>query len=101
VILCWNVLEHLADPEAALARFARAIRPGELIGLAMPSLTSLKRSSHRIGLMWAFYRYVRRKPEAGKHDKGPLKTLLRFAIAPQTLERWGEQDGFKKHFIKS
>ena len=42
MVVCWDVLEHLKDPEAALVRFAAATKPGGLIVLKIPNLHSLK-----------------------------------------------------------
>ena len=40
LIYCSNVMEHLADPDASLARLARALTPGGVFILAVPPIQS-------------------------------------------------------------
>ena len=42
LIVCWDVLEHLPEPERALRSFARASKAGGVILLALPNVFSLK-----------------------------------------------------------
>jgi len=42
VAVCWNVLEHLDAPGAALANLYSALRPGGVLVLGMPNRQSLK-----------------------------------------------------------
>lgn len=55
-ILCYNVIEHLADPAAAFAEFSRLLRPGGALIFKTPALWSpvivfshlLPHSAHRL-----------------------------------------------------
>lgn len=39
-VVMWDVLEHVADPEAALAQTARLLRPGGILALNVPDVWS-------------------------------------------------------------
>ena len=41
-ITAWHVLEHVDDPDAAVARFARWLRPGGALLVGVPNLDSLQ-----------------------------------------------------------
>ena len=42
LIVCWDVLEHLPQPELALRRFARAVKTNGLVILKLPNVLSVK-----------------------------------------------------------
>src|SRR4029077_10901958 len=42
IIICWDVLEHWPHPERALRNFLYAVRPGGILILAAPVVSSLK-----------------------------------------------------------
>jgi 2-polyprenyl-3-methyl-5-hydroxy-6-metoxy-1,4-benzoquinol methylase len=97
-IICWDVLEHLSQPELALRRFAHAIKPGGLVILKLPNVLSLK------GLVTKFlphtfhvltYRYIYGKKNAGKNDTAPFKTYLRFRISAGAIRKKGAQLGLQ------
>jgi 2-polyprenyl-3-methyl-5-hydroxy-6-metoxy-1,4-benzoquinol methylase len=94
IIACWNVLEHLPEPEKALDRFASAIKKDGLIILGLPNLMSFK------GLLTKYlpyelhvwvYKYLRGVKDAGKDDTGPFKTFLKPAIAPNAVKQFAAQ----------
>jgi SAM-dependent methyltransferase len=68
MVVCFNVIEHLDRPEAAIAEMARALVPGGLMLLGFPERNSLKGLITRatpVGVHRAFYRWV-----VGKRDRG-------------------------------
>ncbi len=68
MIICFNVIEHLGDPESALRQMIGALDGGGLMLLGCPNRQSLKGLITRVTpfrLHGAFYRYV-----AGKKDRG-------------------------------
>ena len=88
VVVCWNVFEHLPHPERALAGFARTIRPGGLVILALPNALSVK------GLLTKFTpfrfhvwvtRYLVGRRLAGTEGNPPFPTFMRLSIAPERL----------------
>ncbi|NLE43614.1 MAG: class I SAM-dependent methyltransferase [Chloroflexi bacterium] len=40
VVTMWNVLEHLSDPQTALIKISRALRPGGILVFAVPNILS-------------------------------------------------------------
>jgi SAM-dependent methyltransferase len=96
VVSCWDVLEHLPDPEVALANLVTALRPGGLLVVKVPNLESVKGlltklTPHRFHL-W-FYRRVYGYDEAGVDDHGPFRTYLRRTVTERGLRRFARQAG--------
>jgi len=88
VIVCWSVLEHVPHPERALARFARATRPGGLIIIKVPNARSVKGlvtklTPYRFHI-W-FHRRILGREWAGKEDLGPFPTPMSFSMAPDSI----------------
>lgn len=87
-IVCWYVFEHLSQPLAALVRFARALRQGGVIVLALPNVLTPKGLFTKFTPFWfhvAFKRYVLGRTNAGRPGFGPYPTTIPFAIAPEHL----------------
>ena len=98
IIICWDVLEHLPQPELALRRFARAVKIDGLVILKLPNVLSVK------GLITKFlphlfhvlaYRYIYGDKNAGKNDTVPFKTYLRFSIAADAIKKMCARDGLR------
>ncbi len=53
LVTMWNVLEHLPDPQQALNRIGKALRPGGLLVFAIPSVESYDLKSFK--KYWAGY----------------------------------------------
>jgi 2-polyprenyl-3-methyl-5-hydroxy-6-metoxy-1,4-benzoquinol methylase len=95
IIFCWDVVEHLKHPEKALQNFVRTIRPGGLIILGAPLVTSLKGTITKYTPHWfhvAVYKYLLGAKTAGKPGYGPFPTYLRYSIAPSAIERFAKQN---------
>jgi 2-polyprenyl-3-methyl-5-hydroxy-6-metoxy-1,4-benzoquinol methylase len=101
-IICWDVLEHLSQPELALRQFAHAIKPGGLVILRLPNVLSLK------GLVTKFlpytfhvlaYRHFYGDKNAGKSDTAPFKTYLRFRISAEAIRKQGAQLGLQTAYF--
>lgn len=101
-VVCWDVLEHLPQPELALRQFARATKPGGLVILKVPNVLSLK------GLMTKFlphkvhvlcYRYFHGNKNAGKNDTAPFKTYLRFCISARAIRKQGALLGLQTAYF--
>jgi SAM-dependent methyltransferase len=89
-IVCWYVFEHLNYPDHALVRFARAIKPGGVIVLAVPNLMTPKGLITKYSPHWfhvAFRRYVLGRKHAGTPGHGPFPTTLPWTITPERLLR--------------
>lgn len=96
VIVCWDVLEHLPNPEAALERFVSAVRPGGLVVIKVPNVLSGKGLITKLSPHWfhvLVYKHVFGYPNPGVGDRPPFRTFLRLAIAPRALRRFAERQG--------
>jgi SAM-dependent methyltransferase len=95
-VVCWNVLEHLRHPEAAVSHLAAAIRPEGILVLACPNPYSFKGLGARLTPHWFhvwFYRAILGLKEAGSEDLGPFRTVMSFRIAPRPLCALAESCG--------
>jgi 2-polyprenyl-3-methyl-5-hydroxy-6-metoxy-1,4-benzoquinol methylase len=98
LVVCWEVLEHLPEPERALARLADAVAEGGALVLAVPNLLSVKGLVTRLTPHWfhvAFYRHVYRVPGAGEDDQAPFTTHLRASIREAGLRQFAAAHGLE------
>jgi SAM-dependent methyltransferase len=102
LVVCWEVLEHLAKPEAALRNMRRALKSDGLMILALPNLMSVKGlvtkfTPHAFHL-W-FYRRIYRSEKSGDDDGGPFPTFFRREISPKGIRRFAAANGLHvEHF---
>jgi len=115
VIVCWDVLEHLPNPEAALERFVQAVRPDGLVVIKVPNVLSGKGLITKLSPHWfhvLVYRYVFGYENPGVDDRPPFRTFLRLSIAPRGLRRFarahdmeiemcGTYEADKQQFVRS
>ncbi len=96
VIVCWDVLEHLPNPEQALERFVHAVRPGGLVVIKVPNVLSGKGLVTKLSPHWFHvfvYKHVFGYENPGVDDRPPFRTFLRLSIAPKALRRFAERRG--------
>lgn len=102
-IVCWDVLEHLPEPERALAGFARAVKGDGIIILAFPNPLSVKglvtKCTPHWFHVWA-YRHLFGFPDAGTDDSAPFRTYLRFSLAPGAIRRFAAQHGLSVAYLR-
>jgi SAM-dependent methyltransferase len=96
VVVCWDVLEHLPDPGAALDNLVRATRPGGMLVVKVPNVMSgkglvTKFTPHRFHI-W-IYRHVFGYTNPGVGDRPPFRTYLRWSIRPRALRRFSRRRG--------
>lgn len=94
VIVCWDVLEHLPRPEAALERFVDAVRPGGLVVIKVPNVLSGKGLITKLSPHWFHvfvYKHVFGYENPGVGDRPPFRTFLRMTVAPRGLRRFAER----------
>ena len=96
VVSCWDVLEHLPEPRAALANLTRAVRGGGLLVVKVPDVLSAKGlltklTPHRFHV-W-MYRRVYGYADAGIDDQGPFRTHMRWSITERGLRRFAREQG--------
>jgi SAM-dependent methyltransferase len=102
MIVSWDVLEHLATPNSALERFARAVRPGGLVVIAAPHVHSLKGVVARYTPFWFHvfvYRYLMALKWAGRSVRGPYPTYLRPEIAPGRIAKFAAARGLEVDYM--
>ncbi len=98
LIIAWDVLEHLSEPEAALARFADILEPGGRLLVVGPQRYTLKGLITRASphpLHVAFYRYVLGSPDAGKPGHPPFPAYLAPAAEPNRIAAFIEARGLE------
>lgn len=97
VIVCWDVIEHLPNPQTALKNLFAALAPGGLLVLAFPHLHSIKGWGTKLTPFWvhlAFYRYlIGDKRPASEMNQFP--TYLRTEIAPKRIVDFASQFGLE------
>ena len=71
-VTMWDVLEHLADPRAALERVRALLRPAGLLGISFPNVGGLR--ARLLGTRW---RYFQREIGHISHfSPGTLRAIL-------------------------
>jgi SAM-dependent methyltransferase len=88
LIVCFNVIEHLKSPPAAIERFSAALRPGGLLLIGAPNPRSLSgvvtRFTPHAFHVW-YYRVVLRKLDAGHPGQPPFPVVYHPVVAPDAL----------------
>lgn len=91
LVICWEVLEHLAKPDAALENMRRALKRDGLMILGLPNLMSVKglitKLTPHAFHVW-FYRRVLHSHAPEEEDSGPFRTFFRRTISPQGIRRF-------------
>lgn len=95
LIMCWDVLEHLPEPEKALRSFVRAVKREGVILLALPNVYSLKGLITKFTPHWFHvwvYRRIFKSKNAGKPGYSPFPTFLRPKISIGALQRFAAEN---------
>lgn len=98
LVICYNVIEHLPNVEAALTGFFQSLKRGGLILIAAPNPGSLsgvvtKYTPHRFHV-W-FYRHIRGMKLAGLPGQPPFPTFFHPLVAPAKLLAFAEAHGMQ------
>jgi SAM-dependent methyltransferase len=100
-VICWDVLEHLRRPAAALDNLFDAVKPGGIVVLAFPNLYSLKGLVTKLTPyfvhLW-FYRLMGDYRPMEELDQFP--TYLRPSMAPAPVRRHGEEKGLSVVYFR-
>jgi SAM-dependent methyltransferase len=97
IVVCWDVLEHLPRPQAALANMFATVSSDGLLVLGFPHLISIK------GLVTKFTPYsfhVWLYKTVLKYDFVPFPTFLSTDIIPRRVVEFGEENGFSALYFK-
>ena len=98
LVICYNVIEHLADVEAALLGFCKSLKQGGLILIGAPNPKSLSGVVTRHSPHWFhvwFYRYVRGEKQAGQPGQPPFPTCFHPLVTLSNLENFAASHGLQ------
>jgi len=103
LVICYNVIEHLPDVEAALLRFCEALKQGGLILIGAPNPASLSGVVTKYSPHWFhvwFYRHVRGDKNAGLPGQAPFPTFFHPLVSLPMLEAFAAQHGLQVIYKK-
>jgi hypothetical protein len=102
-VICYNVIEHLPDVEAALLGFCESLRSGGLVLIGAPNPKSLSGVVTRYSPHWFhvwFYRHVRGDKNAGKPGQAPFPTFFHPLVSLSRLEAFAAEHGLQVIYRK-
>jgi len=103
LVICYNVIEHLADIEAALLGFCESLKQGGLILIGAPNPRSLSGVITQYSPHWFhvwFYRYVRGEKQAGQPGQPPFPTCFHPLVTLSNLENFAGTHGLQVIYRK-
>ncbi len=98
LVICYNVIEHLPNVEAALLNFAEALKPGGLVMIGAPNPSSLSGIVTKYSPHWFhvwFYRHVRGIENAGQPGEPPFPTFFHPLVTLSKLEAFASRHGLE------
>jgi len=98
LVICYNVIEHLPDVEAALLRFCESLKQGGLILIGAPNPKSLSGVVTKYSPHWFhvwFYRHVRGDEKAGLPGQAPFPTFFHPLVTLPKLEAFARAHGLQ------
>lgn len=98
VVICYNVIEHLPDVEAALLNFRHALKPGGMILIGAPNPRSLSGVVTKYSPHWFhvwFYRNIRGIKTAGLPGEAPFPTFFHPLVTLSKLEAFAAAHGLE------
>jgi SAM-dependent methyltransferase len=98
LVICYNVIEHLPDVEAALTRFCESLKPGGLLLIGAPNPASLSGLVTKYTPHWFhvwFYRHIRGLPNAGKPGEAPFPTFFHPLVTLSNLTAFAKAHGLE------
>ncbi len=103
LVICYNVIEHVPDVEAALSGFFEALKPGGLLLIGAPNPKSLSGVVTKYTPHWFhvwFYRYVRGDKKAGLPGEAPFPTCFHPLVTLSRLEAFANGHGLQAIYRK-
>ena len=103
LVICYNVIEHVPDVEAALLGFTRALKPGGLILIGAPNPRSLSGVVTKYSPHWFhvwFYRYIRGDRKAGLPGQAPFPTHFHPLVTLPNLDDFAWKHGLQVIYRK-
>jgi SAM-dependent methyltransferase len=90
LIICWDVLEHLARPDLAIQKLASAVKKGGMLILKAPNVLSLKGFITKYSPQWVhsmYYKCIMHRKLINIGDIGPFPTYLRLSMTPNSISK--------------
>jgi SAM-dependent methyltransferase len=103
LVICYNVIEHLADVEAALLGFCESLKQGGLVLIGAPNPKSLSGVVTKYSPHWFhvwFYRHVRGDKNAGLPGQAPFPTFFHPLVSLPRLETFAREHGLQVIYKK-
>jgi 2-polyprenyl-3-methyl-5-hydroxy-6-metoxy-1,4-benzoquinol methylase len=103
LVICYNVIEHLPDVEAALSLFCESLKRGGLILIGAPNPKSLSGVVTKYSPHWFhvwFYRHVRGDAKAGLPGEAPFPTFFHPLVTLSRLEAFAASHGLQTIYRK-
>jgi SAM-dependent methyltransferase len=103
LVICYNVIEHVPDVEAALSGFCGSLKPGGLILIGAPNPKSLSGVVTKYSPHWFhvwFYRHVRGDKKAGQPGQAPFPTFFHPLVTLSRLEAFAAAHGLQVVYRK-
>jgi len=98
LVICYNVIEHLADAESALRGFCGSLKQGGLLLIGAPNPKSLSGVVTKYTPHWFhvwYYRYVRGDSKAGQPGEAPFPTFFHPLVTLSRLETFAATHGLE------
>ena len=103
LVICYNVIEHVPDVEAALRGFCESLKPNGLILIGAPNPKSLSGFVTKYSPHWFhvwFYRHVRGDLKAGLPGCAPFPTLFHPLVTLSNLKAFADKHGLQMIYRK-
>jgi SAM-dependent methyltransferase len=103
LVICYNVIEHVPDLEAALLGFYGSLKQGGLILIGAPNPKSLSGYVTKYSPHWFhiwFYRHVRGDENAGLPGCAPFPTHFHPLVTLSNLEAFAKKHGLQVIYRK-
>ena len=103
LVICYNVIEHVPDVEAALLSFCESLKPNGLILIGAPNPRSLSGVVTKYSPHWFhvwFYRRIRGDQKAGQPGCAPFPTHFHPLVSLPNLEAFAQKHGLQTIYHK-
>lgn len=97
-IICWYVLEHIADPALVIRKFVDALTPGGVLILAVPHVNSVKGLVTKYSPQW-FHDWMWEHVFGAGPEHDAFPTVLARSLTPKALRRQAEGLGLSIEFL--
>jgi 2-polyprenyl-3-methyl-5-hydroxy-6-metoxy-1,4-benzoquinol methylase len=98
VVICWNVLEHIADPMVVISKFVDALRPGGVVVLGLPHVASVKGLVTKYSPQW-FHAWVWTHLLGAGPGHEEFPTVLSRSLKPARLRRYAADNGLTVQYL--